>query len=176
MTVVLLRNSIVKLLWDYLECPVILADQVQPETEFPFGIYSVTTPYASTGELGDYSVEDVEGGTMETRMEMPSATFSFTFCSQNRTDEEGNAINGADEAEELASKAVGYFQHVGYDAFSALGVTIVEVGPVQDRTTLVIDEAARRVGFDVRIRYTRTDTREISTVSPTNITVKESES
>ena len=39
----------------------------------------------------------------------------------------------------------------------------------QDRTVLLVDEAARRVGFDVRIRYTRQDTRLVSIVEETRI-------
>lgn len=162
-----------KLLWDYLGCPVVLSDQVQPEAPFPFGIYSITTPYAPTGEMGDYTTAAAEGGVEIIRMEMPSATFSFTFCSQNRIGDDGEVISGADEAGELASRAIGWFQHVGYDDISRLGITIVEVGQAQDRTTLIIDEAARRVGFDVRIRYTRTDTRKVSVVEKVNITEKE---
>lgn len=169
MNITQIRNKLIALLWDYLGCPVILSDQVQPEAQPPFGIYSVTTPYAATGELGDYITIPAEDGAKVIRTEMPSATFSFTFCGQNRTGEHGEAISGADEAEELAWKAIGWFQHVGYDDISKLGITIVEVGQAQDRTTLVIDEAARRVGFDVRIRYTRTDTRNVSVIESTSI-------
>ena len=104
---------------------------------------------------------------LEDRMEMPSATLSFTFCSENRTGEDGEEISGADEAEELADKAVGFFKQIGYDDFARLGICIVEVGPVQDRSTLMVDEESRRKGFDVRIRYTRTDTRIIQTVQHT---------
>lgn len=173
MTITQIRNQLVKLLWDYLGCPVILSDQVQPEALFPYGIYSITTPYAPNGELGDYTMAPLEDGAVVTRMEMPSATFSFTFCSQNRTGENGEAISGADEAEELAWKAIGYFQHVGYDDIAKLGITIVDVSQAQNRTTLIIDEAARRVGFDVRIRYTRQDTRKVSTIERTPIIKKE---
>ncbi len=172
MTVVEIRNKIVELLWTYLDRPVVLSGQAQPEPDLPFATYSVITPYAPIAEMGDYSTEQtVEGGQVEYRREMPTMTLSFTFCSANRRDPSGVEISGADEAEALAEKAIGYFLHVGYDDISSLGVTIVEVGQAQDRTTLDIDEAARRVGFDVRIRYTRTDTKEIPAANP-NIIVK----
>ena len=77
------------------------------------------------------------------------------------------------EAEDLAEKAAAYFLHTGYDDFLKLGVAVVDIGQVQPRTTLVIDEAARRYGFDVRIRYTRQDTRRISTVETVQIVKKE---
>ena len=135
----------------------------------PFGIYTVTAPYVSDGGLGDITESEVEGGVEVTRMEMPSATFSFTFCSQDRDDPEGNPISGADEAETLASRAAGYFLHAGYDDFLRLGIAVVEVSQTQDRTVLLVDEAARRVGFDVCIRYTRQDTRLVSIVEETRI-------
>lgn len=169
-----IRNALVERLWNYMGCPIVLADQVQPEAQLPYGIYSVSTPYAPDRGMGDYTTREAEGGNAEiTRMEMPSATFSFTFCSQNRTDADGIYIYGSDEAEDLADKAIGYFQHVGYDDFLMLGITIVEIGQAQNRSTLIIDEAARRVGFDVRIRYTRQDTRVASSVETAPITEKE---
>ena len=63
--------------------------------------------------------------------------------------------DGEDEAWAVADKAISYFKHAGQDDFLALGVAVVDVGQAQDRTTLLVDEAARRVGFDVQIRYTR---------------------
>ena len=109
-----IRNALVERLWNYMDCPIVLADQVQPEAQLPYGIYSVSTPYAPDRGMGDYTTREAEGGNAEiTRMEMPSATFSFTFCSQNRTDAGGKYIYGSDEAEDLADKAIGYFQHVG---------------------------------------------------------------
>ncbi len=175
MTPVQLRNEIVKLLWAYLGIPVIMSNQVQPEAELPFCIYSVISSYSGTGELGDITSRpaEVEGEVLESRMEMPSATLSFTVCSENRIGENGEEISGADEAEELADKAVGFFKQTGYDDFARLGICIVDVSDVQDRTVLIVDEAARRKGFDVRIRYTRTDTRQISTVKHATMTEKE---
>ena len=173
MTFVELRNSIVKLLWQHLGVPVILSDQVSPEVGRPFCVYSVITPYVGTGEIGDISTVRVNSDSVdESRLEMPSATFSFTFCSINRTGEDGEEISGADEAAELADRAVAWFYQLGYDDFLKLGICITDVGQVQDRTMLVIDEADRRMGFDVRIRYTRVDTRRIGTILDTTFTSK----
>lgn len=92
-----------------------------------------------------------------------------TFCSQNRTAENGSAVNGEDEAWAVADKAISYFKHAGQDDFLALGVAVVDVGQAQDRTTLLVDEAARRVGFDVQIRYTRIDERETASIEKIKI-------
>ncbi len=169
MTFVEMRNAMVKKLWDYLGCPVVLADQVQPEATFPFVIYSVTAPYIPGNTMGDYrTLPDGEDSTVVRRV-MPTATFSFTCCSMNRMGEGGTFVSGADEAYELADEAMGWFLHTGYMDVSALGITVVEVGQVQDRTTLVIDEAARRFGFDVQIRYTREDTLNVPSIKKVTI-------
>ena len=51
MTFVEIRNNLISHLWDYLGCPIVLSNQVQPEEKVPFGIYSVTTSYVSDGGL-----------------------------------------------------------------------------------------------------------------------------
>ena len=108
-----LRNRLISSLWDYIGCPVILSNQVQPEAEPPFCIYTVTAPYIPDGGMGDYEIADVAEGVKISRMEMPSATFSFTFCSQNRTAENGSAVNGEDEAWAVADKAISYLSTQG---------------------------------------------------------------
>lgn len=67
------------------------------------------------------------------------------------------------------SETISYFKHAGQDDFLALGVAVVDVGQAQDRTTLLVDEAARRVGFDVQIRYTRIDERETASIEKIKI-------
>ena len=171
-----LRNRLISSLWDYIGCPVILSNQVQPEAEPPFCIYTVTAPYIPDGGMGDYEIADVAEGVKISRMEMPSATFSFTFCSQNRTAENGSPSSRRAWIEiqrqgqrHPARHVASYFKHAGQDDFLALGVAVVDVGQAQDRTTLLVDEAARRVGFDVQIRYTRIDERETASIEKIKI-------
>lgn len=172
MTFLEARNIITKRLEAYLGIPVVLSDQAAPVPEFPFCYYSVTTPYAPTGELGDHTqeevVEDGAANIVDTRREMPTATLSLVFCSENRWEEQDGErvyIYGEDEAQHYSSKAQGWLQHVAYDTLSNLGIVVVDVMNATNRTALVVDEAARRYGFDLRFRYTRTDERTDSTVS-----------
>ena len=65
-----LRNRLISSLWDYIGCPVILSNQVQPEAEPPFCIYTVTAPYIPDGGMGDYEIADVAEGVKISRMEM----------------------------------------------------------------------------------------------------------
>lgn len=163
MTFLEVRNTLVSSLAAALGLPVLLSDQVQPEAEVPFIVYSVTAPYASTGELGDHTqtVIENEDGTealIDNRREQPSATFSFTACSENRWDGE-EYVYGDDEAQSITEKAIGYLLQGGYNDLSNKGIVVAEVTNVGNRTTLVIDEAARQYGFDVRVRYTKDDQR-----------------
>ena len=74
MSIVDIRNTITKRLEDYLGCPVKLSDQASPVPEFPYGYYSVTTPYGASGEHGDYTTESIRASTQITitRKEKPS--------------------------------------------------------------------------------------------------------
>ncbi|MDR2513907.1 MAG: hypothetical protein LBD02_01715 [Christensenellaceae bacterium] len=172
MTFLEARNTIIKRLEEHLGIPVVLSDQATPVPDFPFCYYSATTPYAPTGEMGDHTTREVaaNGDTniVDTRREMPTATLSLVFCSENRwvtQDGEQVFIYGEDEAQQYASMAQGWFLHVAYDTLSNLGIVVVDVMNATNRTALVVDEAARRYGFDLRFRYTRTDERTDATVS-----------
>ena len=108
-------------------------------------------------------MEKLDDGYLEKRTGEASCTFSFTCCSTDR--EVGNEyVLGEDEAFRFADKAAGWFLHAGYDTIAGMGITVDDVSAVQDRSTLMVDEEARRYGFDIRIRYVRTDTRKIGTI------------
>lgn len=151
-----IRNLIVTGLSGHLGIPVVLANQVNPEQEYPFVVYSTTATYLAENTLGDYQI-DAAGA--ETRKEQPTSTWSFTVCSANRRTTSGFVL-GDDEAMETAEKALGWFLHVGYDYMLKNGITIVDSGNVQERSVLQVDEEARRYGFDITIRYVREDVRQ----------------
>ena len=176
MTFVECRNRLIEALSDYLERPVLLSDQVQPEEMPPYIVYSVTADYIPDGGLGDYSYQETGDGEEsrfeEVRAEQPTASMSFTACSVNRWEDDGAGerryIFGEDEAQELAAQAQGFFIHAGEDEITASGFVVVDVLNAANRSALVLDEMARRYGFDVRLRYRRTDSRSISTVEKVN--------
>lgn len=158
------RNLVTAGLGAYMGLPVVLSSQVSPEAEFPFFIYSSTVPYVGDGSLGVFScVRESEERIVEVRKEQPLCTLSFTACSMNRG-EYPDYIHGDDEALDLAEKAQGWFLHAGYEYIAGHGITVVDVSNVQERSFLQVDEEARRYGFDVSIRYVRTDKKETGTV------------
>lgn len=165
MTFTEIRNEIVNSISAALGIDVVLSDQVEPERAVPFLIYSVTTPYAPSGEFGNHAQETVERDgklfIIDQRSEQPSATFSFTACSENRFADpaHSNYIFGEDEAQAIVERAVGHLLHGAYNDLSAKGIVVAEIMNVGNRTTVILNEAARRYGFDVRIRYTKIDER-----------------
>ena len=174
MSFVTKRNSLISALHKAVGVPVLLASQVQPEAEPPFIVYSVTADYIPDGGLGNYSLG--EGATqddlVEVREEQPTATLSFTACSVNRCyDDKGSQVQvlGADEALELATLAQGFFLHTGRDAIAGAGFVVVDVTNATSRDALELDEMGRRFGFDVRLRYTRTDAAAISNLEKPTI-------
>lgn len=169
MTFVEKRNALVLALAEYVGRPVLLANQVQPEEAPPYIVWAILSDYTPDGSLGHYSTEEAgEGYALSVRTEQPTATLSFTACSINRyeTGEDGKQsyVLGADEAQELAWKAQGFFLHVGRYAIEKAGFTVVEVTNATPRDALELDEMGRRFGFDVRLRYVRTDAEKVTTI------------
>ena len=174
MTLIEKRNALISALWKAVGRPVLLASQVQPEAELPLIVYSVTADYIPDGSLGHYSTEDGTGEDqlVEVRAEQPTATFSFTACSINRCiEKDGQPVNvlGADEALELATLAQGFFLHAGRYQIEASGFSVVDVSNATSRDALELDEMGRRFGFDVRLRYVRTDAAAVAQVEKPNI-------
>lgn len=151
------RDRVVKGLHQYLEMPVILSDQISPESEMPYIVYSVTSPYIPGGTLGHYGNKiDVNGNLIQIRSEQAGMTMSFTACSQNRTEKDGSSIFGEDEAMSIAERAQGWFLHAGR-GFLSPDVVVESVENVARRSVLMVDEEANRYGFDVLLRYIRED-------------------
>lgn len=174
MTFVEKRNKLIYALSQAVGRPVLLESQVQPEAEYPFIVYSVMDDYQSTSWSGNISLAADGEDTVSIREEQPTATFSFTACSMNReiTTEAGDLVMvyGADEASDLAALAQSFFLHGGRYAIEAAGFVVVEVTNSNSRDALELDEMGRRYGFDVRLRYTRTDRYAVGSIAvPPNI-------
>lgn len=169
MTFVEKRNALVLALSEYVGCPVLLANQVQPEEDPPYIVWAMLSDYTPDRSLGHYSTEDAgEGYALSVRTEQPTTTLSFTACSINRSGfgEDGQPfyVLGADEAQELAGKAQSFFLHGGRYSIEKAGFTVVEVTNAAPRDALELDEMGRRFGFDVRLRYVRTDAEKVTTI------------
>lgn len=168
MSFVTLRNLIVKSVTEYMDIPVVLSDQTDPELKCPFIFYFIVTPYVPADTTGHYEMVKQGDKAVEIRREDPTCVFSFTVCSNNR-EEDGRIIYGENEAMCLAERLQGWFLHAGYDVLTAGGAVVDSVNNVRSRSFLQVDEEARRWGFDVSIRYVRKDKRVVGTIEKVNI-------
>jgi hypothetical protein len=150
-----IRNYIALHLSEYLGLPVILSNQLAPEQVYPFVMYTVLTSKASADGFGNYYWIPTEDGVTTVLEQQAHATISISACSCDRfaKDDPSTYINGEDEAESIAAKAMDWFEHIGRYDLSAQGIVVVDVMDAQSRTDRLIDETLRRYGFDLRIRY-----------------------
>lgn len=159
------RNKIIKELYQYMQIPVYKSDQVAPEAELPYIIYSITSPYVRDSTLGHYAYGANENGQIvENRAERAGMTLSFTVCSQNRKLKNGDSVYGDDEAMDLAERAQGWLLFVGREILSP-DIVVESVENVVGRSVLLVDEEANRYGFDVTVRYIREDERNIGFIN-----------
>lgn len=173
MNAVDVRNRIINGLHEYLQVPVILADQVSPESRIPYVIYSITAPYIPDNTLGHFGYKrDEDGNVIRVREEQAGMTISFTACSQNRNKDDGNSVFGEDEALSLAEKAQGWFLHAGRQ-FLGHDIVVDSVENAASRSVLMIDEEANRYGFDVLLKYIREDTADVGVIKTVTAKGKE---
>lgn len=135
------RNKIVAGLYAYIQKPVIFQPQNKPLPDYPFVAFSITSNYMRT--LDDGNLQNVPQlvDLKETLSSNVEVNFSFNAYSLNSL-----------EAKNLIKKAHDYFRFAGYQYLSDNGIIVVDVGNVQNRDLLEVDEYERREGFDVRIR------------------------
>ena len=74
---------------------------------------------------------------------------------------------------DLADRAQGFFLFAGRQLLADAGIVVVSVENTQPRSALDIDEVARRYGFDILVRYERTDTRTVQTMELPKTYLKE---
>lgn len=159
-----LRNVVARGLYAYLQRPVVLSDQVVSESDMPYIYYQTVQPYMPLG-----GSEITYDGEALARTEQVETTISYVVCSADR-EQDFSPIRGDDEALALADRMLGWFGHVGRDWLRQRGIVVVALGNVQNRTAIEVDEVARRYGFDIRLRYIRTDVLETPPIRDGSIT------
>jgi hypothetical protein len=180
MTFIEARNALISLLNAHLGIKFVLSDDVEPEESVPYAYYSVITPGAMLPGTGNITREIRPNHTNPTQFDsfavncnLPIMHLSMTFCSLNRTGEDGKFLSGEDEAVTLMETARDYLDHVGYRDISRAGLVVVELSNFGQRSGLVVEEIDRRYGFDVRIRYSEQSERNDLSVSTITITRSE---
>ena len=117
-----------------------------------FVSHKFTTPYNP-----QKGYETHEGDTM-TYTSQPTMTLSLTVYSGSK----GDALNAAHELKQ-------WFGFHGYEYLKEHDLIVASVESMQDRTTFLETEYDHRVGFDVILRTTDQETRQIDTIDRVEI-------
>lgn len=160
MNLKLIRDGIVGKLMDYVGVPVVMLEQVAKKPKYPYIGYKFTVPYNPDRTQGIIETDLVpsldpkyEHDVEETVIFQPQMTISITVYAKDSL-----------EAQELAKKAHDWFKHAGYYELDALNVVTVSTAAFGDRTTLIVDDYERRVGFDVILRTVDKIKRRVETI------------
>ncbi|GHU69902.1 hypothetical protein FACS1894184_14620 [Clostridia bacterium] len=150
-----MRNFIAHQLSEYLSIPVILSNQLAPEQPYPYVMYTVLTHRIPATGYGNRIWIPKRDAVITALEQINHATISISCCSCDRWTQTDPPvyINGEDEAQTIAERAMDWFEHIGYYDLSSHGIVVVEVMEAHSRTDRFIDEVLRRYGFDIRIRY-----------------------
>lgn len=135
------RNKIIEQVYKYLHIPVIPSDEDADIPPRPYVVYSITSDYNKNGQ-DSITYKDGIDHLIERYENLVEATYSFNVHSENR-----------DEATNTCYSLIEFFDRVGRDALSAVGITVVGISNVQNRSVLLVDHYERRFGADVKIRY-----------------------
>lgn len=128
---------------------IIRADQVGSVPPKPYATYKVLAHRKGTGRE-DISHKDNLDALIEKRVEERNATISFNCYGTTH-----------DNAYEIAEKLRKWFVYGGSFYLDEINVAVANVSDVQNRTTFLVDSYDEKYGFDVVIRYSDIDEREI---------------
>ncbi len=149
------RNALVKGLYDYMNLLVIQSSTIGDMPKYPFISYTVTSPYLRLGQDEEYT-EEVNSTYQNRHVLHYERVFSFTIVSKDE-----------DEAMDKCMQAIRYFRNDGVLELKDKGITIVEISNVQARDNFITIDYDRRYGFDVRIRLADEEVRETEEIIET---------
>ncbi len=137
-----IRAAIAEGLKSYVGCEVVMANQAATMPEYPYISFTVTTAMDAnygTHERHVYYDESAEDyGAVYVKQ--VGQVWSFTAQSDD-----------SDEAAALAYKAHDWFDLVGREDLSDIGVAVVRVQSITNRDSLLSIEYEYRCGFDVSL-------------------------
>lgn len=165
----LIRNTIVGKLHKYLNMGVVPQDSNNDKPPYPYLAYKFIVPYNQARGQGNYSTDVVpslddrfEYDIEETLVTQPTMTLSISAYSKGEGDDYMTSYNAA-------KKAMGWFEHTGYQDLQDINVVVVSVQGFGDRSTLIVDDYEVRIGFDVILRFTDVVSRRLETIEKLNI-------
>jgi hypothetical protein len=132
---------------------VIQGNQTAPKPPLPYGVYNVTSPYIKGVGREDITYVEDETGFLKVKTEQYRVTLSFNFYA---------ATNG--DTIDLASKVRQWFLFMGEDFIEEQNIALYEVSNTENRTTFLVDSYEYKYGFDVHLRLTDEQMRQIQKI------------
>ena len=125
------------------------ANSMRAKPAYPYLTYNITTAYipqpftkVEEKELIPSNDSRFEHDVAHREYEQAQMTISISSYSKD----ESEAINACKET-------LDFFRNVGYEKLADIGLIVVEVSTMQNRTVNIVDHYEFRYGFDVRLRF-----------------------
>lgn len=141
-----MRKHLHKHMHDFFSCPVLWASGTQ---EIPSKPYATVLPTSKVFVNKDHYDEQRQYERYQVRQF--EQTLSINVYGKNDT------VNMYAEPLRLASEIRRWFNIHGYYKLQELDIVLIDIGTVSNRTTYVADSYDYKVGFDVTLRMTQTD-------------------
>lgn len=148
----LIMSSIIKIIKADTGKPVVPQNNTNDMPAYPFCTYTITSPYLSVSS----SYED------ETLNETVEMVISLTWCAKDLFE----------AATYTQRTAAGLKHQKNRQILTENGITIVKCLNFGNRDTFLSIDTEFRNGFDLRIRVSSSDTREMDFIRDVNITTK----
>lgn len=155
-----ISKIIAKGIYDYTGLQVVPTDNPNKRPEYPYFSYKITSSLLNTGESGAYEYSFVDSlndkfkkDVLEKVTIQQKVVVSFNSYSNNLMDSLQNALEAWD-----------WFKLSGRHTLALDNIVVVNIGNIQDRTIVIVDNYEYRQGFDVELRVTREIENRLETI------------
>lgn len=148
-------TDLINALKEYLERPVILADQSAPKPDYPYIAIKEMINHIPSPE----SITTAEN--KQTSTSQPTKSLSITAYSKSFND-----------VSELITRTYDWFRFVGYRKLKELGYVVERMEPIMNRDSLIVDDYERRRGFDVILRFVHQIERDFDVIETVDYEIK----
>ncbi|MEH6943389.1 phage neck terminator protein [Bacillus sp. JJ722] len=129
---------------------VIKAYQKGSKLALPYGVYNVTSPYIKDVGQENESYIDTGNDFLIIHEEQFKSVLSFNIYATND-----------ETAIDLALQVRKWFLFLGQEYIQSQNIAIISVGNVEARTTFLVDSYEHKHGFDVQLRLTDEQSRQV---------------
>lgn len=138
---------------------IIKANTTYKPPPLPYAVYNITSSYIKERGRGSVTQYSDDTGSYEKRSEQYRMTISFNvYAEDNET------------TMELAFKLHQWFLFLGQTFLQDNNIAVYQVGNIEDRTTFLVDSYEYKHGFDVQLRATDEQIRQLTeTIEKVNI-------